>query len=76
VGYYEDEKQFVRMMVFEYASNGSLFERLHGEFLLRVTFLLRGMLWGTAKLQKPCYLLLTVFTQGLMILAVVTGNPY
>jgi len=29
VGYCEDEKPFVRMMVFEYASNGSLFERLH-----------------------------------------------
>lgn len=29
VGYYEDEKPFVRMMVFEYVSNGSLFERLH-----------------------------------------------
>ncbi|XP_008649738.1 protein MALE DISCOVERER 2 isoform X4 [Zea mays] len=29
VGYCEDEKPFIRMMVFEYASNGSLFERLH-----------------------------------------------
>jgi hypothetical protein len=32
VGYCEDEKPFTRMMVFEYVSNGSLFERLHGEF--------------------------------------------
>jgi len=29
VGYCEDEKPFTRMMVFEYVSNGSLFERLH-----------------------------------------------
>ncbi|KAJ1263308.1 hypothetical protein BS78_09G173600 [Paspalum vaginatum] len=29
VGYCEDEKPFVRMMVFEYVSNGSLFEHLH-----------------------------------------------
>nr|CAB3464964.1 unnamed protein product [Digitaria exilis] len=29
VGYCEDEKSFIRMMVFEYVSNGSLFERLH-----------------------------------------------
>jgi len=29
VGYCEDEKPFIRMMVFEYVSNGSLFERLH-----------------------------------------------
>uniref|UniRef100_A0A0A9EM81 Protein kinase domain-containing protein n=1 Tax=Arundo donax TaxID=35708 RepID=A0A0A9EM81_ARUDO len=29
VGYCEDEKPFTRMLVFEYVSNGSLFERLH-----------------------------------------------
>ncbi|XP_044977725.1 protein MALE DISCOVERER 1-like [Hordeum vulgare subsp. vulgare] len=29
VGYCEDEEPFTRMMVFEYVSNGSLFERLH-----------------------------------------------
>ncbi|CAL4894032.1 unnamed protein product [Urochloa decumbens] len=29
VGYCEDEKPFIRMMVFEYVSNGSLYERLH-----------------------------------------------
>lgn len=29
VGYCEDETPFIRMMVFEYVSNGSLFERLH-----------------------------------------------
>lgn len=29
LGYCEDEEPFTRMMVFEYASNGSLFEHLH-----------------------------------------------
>ncbi|CAN6354849.1 unnamed protein product [Urochloa humidicola] len=29
VGYCEDEKPFTRMLVFEYVSNGSLYERLH-----------------------------------------------
>ncbi|KAK3135310.1 hypothetical protein QOZ80_5BG0417380 [Eleusine coracana subsp. coracana] len=29
VGYCEDEEPFTRIMVFEYVSNGSLFERLH-----------------------------------------------
>jgi serine/threonine protein kinase len=31
LGYCEDEEPFTRMMVFEYVSNGSLFEHLHGK---------------------------------------------
>lgn len=30
-GYCEEEEPFVRMMVFEYVPNGSLFEHLHGK---------------------------------------------
>ena len=58
VGYCEDEKPFTRMMVFEYVSNGSLFERLHGEFDcdLWATFMFyKGYivaLWGAGRLQN------------------------
>lgn len=31
IGYCEEEKPFTRMMVFEYAPNGTLFEHLHGK---------------------------------------------
>jgi serine/threonine protein kinase len=31
LGYCEEEEPFTRMMVFEYAPNGTLFEHLHGE---------------------------------------------
>lgn len=31
IGFCEEEKPFTRMMVFEYAPNGTLFEHLHGE---------------------------------------------
>ena len=31
IGYCEEDEPFVRMMVFEYAPNGSLSEHLHGE---------------------------------------------
>ena len=33
IGYCEEEKPFTRMMVFEYAPNGTLFEHLHSEHL-------------------------------------------
>lgn len=71
VGYCEDETPFIRMMVFEYVSNGSLFERLHGKFNCELPFCFKGTLWGIVRLQRPCYLLLTVFTLGLMELATV-----
>lgn len=32
IGFCEEEQPFTRMMVFEYAPNGTLFEHLHGEF--------------------------------------------
>lgn len=32
IGYCEDDNPFVRMMVFEYAPSGTLFEHLHGNF--------------------------------------------
>jgi hypothetical protein len=50
VGYCEDEKPFIRMMVFEYVSNGSLFERLHGEFSCELSLCFNGTLWGTVTL--------------------------
>ena len=31
IGYCEEEEPFTRMMVFEYAPNGTLFEHLHSE---------------------------------------------
>lgn len=31
LGYCEENEPFTRMMVFEYAPNGTLFEHLHGE---------------------------------------------
>lgn len=33
IGYCEEEAPFSRMMVFEYAPNGTLFEHLHGKYL-------------------------------------------
>lgn len=33
LGYCEEEEPFTRMMVFEYAPNGTLFEHLHSEYL-------------------------------------------
>lgn len=38
IGYCEEDEPFVRMMVFEYAPNGTLFEHLHGNCLLRSFF--------------------------------------
>ena len=34
IGYCEEEEPFTRMLVFEYAPNGTLFEHLHGEYPL------------------------------------------
>ena len=34
IGYCEEEQPFTRLMIFEYAPNGSLFEHLHSEYLL------------------------------------------
>lgn len=31
LGYCEEDQPFTRMMVFEYAPNGTLFEHLHGK---------------------------------------------
>lgn len=39
LGYCEEEQPFTRMMVFEYAPNGTLFEHLHGNFLWNFGFL-------------------------------------
>lgn len=33
LGFCEEEEPFTRMMVFEYAPNGTLFEHLHSEYL-------------------------------------------
>lgn len=33
IGYCEEEEPFTRMMVFEYAPNGTLFEHLHSEYI-------------------------------------------
>lgn len=35
IGYCEEEKPFTRMMVFEYAPNGTLFEHLHSEYTIK-----------------------------------------
>lgn len=34
LGFCEEEDPFTRMMVFEYAPNGTLFEHLHSKFLI------------------------------------------
>lgn len=34
IGYCEDQNPFTRMMVFEYAPNGTLYEHLHSKFSL------------------------------------------
>jgi len=56
VGYCEDEKPFIRMMVFEYVSNGSLFERLHGEFNCELRLCFKGYVVGCCEAAKPCHL--------------------
>jgi hypothetical protein len=42
LGYCEEEVPFTRMMVFEYATNGSLFEHLHGEICSSFYFIILG----------------------------------
>jgi hypothetical protein len=34
LGYCQEEQPFTRMMVFEYAPNGTLYEHLHGDQLM------------------------------------------
>lgn len=34
IGFCEEEEPFTRMMVFEYAPNGTLFEHLHSKYLI------------------------------------------
>jgi serine/threonine protein kinase len=59
VGYCEDEEPFTRMMVFEYVSNGSLFEHLHGEFSYffkkEKRKLMKKVCVGCCEDGKPCY---------------------
>lgn len=38
LGYCEENEPFTRMMVLEYAPSGSLFEHLHGNYILYATF--------------------------------------
>lgn len=38
IGFCEEEEPFTRIMVFEYAPNGTLFEHLHSEYLSSVIF--------------------------------------
>lgn len=38
IGYCEEEEPFTRLMVFEYAPNGSLFEHLHSEYIIVYLF--------------------------------------
>jgi hypothetical protein len=33
IGFCEEDEPFTRIMVFEYAPNGTLFEHLHGKYL-------------------------------------------
>lgn len=40
LGFCEEEDPFTRMMVFEYAPNGTLFEHLHSKFLILIVYLL------------------------------------
>lgn len=39
LGYCQEEKPFTRMMVFEYAPNGTLFEHLHGKSLHCIAYI-------------------------------------
>ena len=43
IGYCEEDEPFVRMMVFEYAPNGNLFEHLHGNVLAFCQLQLSGV---------------------------------
>lgn len=53
IGYCDEEEPFTRMMVFEYAPNGNLFEHLHGNnfqhslkaqvITLRIANLIKGL---------------------------------
>lgn len=36
IGYCVEEEPFTRMMVFEYAPNGTLFEHLHSKYISRL----------------------------------------
>lgn len=38
LGYCEEEHPFTRVMVFEYAPNGTLFEHLHGKCIAVMSF--------------------------------------
>ena len=54
VGYCEDEEPFTRMMVFEYVSNGSLFEHLHGKnSQVHFLILLANVTHGTSSYYAP-----------------------
>lgn len=44
LGYCEEEEPFTRMMVFEYAPNGTLFEHLHSKHqILFLIIFLKGL---------------------------------
>lgn len=36
LGFCEEEEPFTRVMVFEYAPNGTLYENLHGKYYVKV----------------------------------------
>jgi hypothetical protein len=43
IGFCEENDPFTRMMVFEYAPNGTLFEHLHGKYIMfLMPFLIRA----------------------------------
>lgn len=45
IGYCEEDEPFNRMMVFEYAPNGTVFEHLHGNSHFRRIFSARDLSW-------------------------------
>ncbi|KDO68888.1 hypothetical protein CISIN_1g006019mg [Citrus sinensis] len=44
IGFCEEEEPFTRMMVFEYAPNGTLFEHIHSKYLIVLIRLLYGQI--------------------------------
>lgn len=55
IGYCDEEEPFTRMMVFEYAPNGTLFEHLHGNTLLSKALSCLCTKNKKAQVLAPCF---------------------
>lgn len=55
IGYCEEDKPFTRMVVFEYAPNGTLFEHLHSKHLTSAPIFFVYKFFSMLKLGKAQY---------------------